>query len=246
MYGGHPGDATSPKVFGLIVHECSERGYHQGNSGGDQRRDLIGDGLARPGGQHRQDILSPQEPDHGLQLPGTPFGEPEPFPNPLQSPSDDILLRQFFVGQAQVFKVGPWVGAGNVFQAFPHVLIEADVLQMIGDLLIGVVRGGDLFESWRSRQSALDAVPIWSRSAESVVEHHCHTTVVSSADQPPDTLGETERRTRDYVVGEGVLSPAFQDLHASPDQRVGRRFEGYLLDSQNAEGVARDVDSLPE
>ena len=177
---------------------------------------------------------------------GPPPFESEPLPHLFESIGDHLGVGEVALGQFQLGEVGPGVGACHRLQPPAHLVVVVDIAEVLGNLPVGV-RGADCpLPARRAGQRAQDAVPVRHSAAQPVVEHHRDPPVGLGPDEPPDTLGEAESRTRHDVVGEGILAAEFHRRHAGTHHRLRGGVEGDLLDDQQAEGLAWHVHALPE
>ena len=244
--GRHLGDPPGSQVLHLIVHERHQRSDHQRDPRRQQGRDLEGDRLARPGGQNGQEVRPLHEAPHGVELARSPAPEPEEWPEFFEAGGNDLGAAGGGCAQLQPGQTGPGVGALDGPQPLEHGVVEFDVSEVFGNVAVCVLGPvGPGLAGW-TRQRAQNEVAVGHGTAHAAVEHDGDAEVGLRADQPSGALCEAQGGPRRQIMGIRVLAPVLHGLHAGADYGVGRRVERDLLDDQQAERRAGDVDSLPE
>ena len=107
----------------------------------------------------------------------------------------------------------------------------------------------DLLEGGGAREAGREGVgedaAVGARD-DPVVEDRDDTAIVTPADQPAEALLEGERGGGELERREGIVAELGARLHAGRDQRIGVRRERQLVDHDEAERVAGDIDAFPE
>src|SRR4051812_11239173 len=98
----------------------------------------------------------------------------------------------------------------------------------------------------RCGRKRVEEAPAVCPRAQPRVENRHHALVSVPADQTPEPLSQLEHRRGKGVLGEPVPSLPRDAFAARLDERIARRRERQLVDHEEREGLALDVDALPE
>ena len=248
--GGYPAVAASAHPLGLIAHQGDQGRGDQGHAGQQRGRDLVDQRLAAAGGQHRQHICAFPRQDllHQLPLPGPPVRDAHALPDGFKALSDQAQVAALSGVEPKVGEVvRPACRRRKPVQIGRYAVVPRPA-QVLGDGPVSLLGRRRAHDGARvvAGQGVQEDLAIGQGEAQALVQHHQHTPVVGSADQPPRALGEGQHRSGHQIVPEPVLARQFHRIHASRGERVVEAGEGQLLDGQKPEGLARHVHPLPE